>query len=52
LGIRVPTFLISPWIDKGTGKCWVLCCLVLLFILLLLILLFKDFFVCLFTSSK
>jgi phospholipase C len=21
LGIRVPTFLISPWIDKGTGKC-------------------------------
>jgi hypothetical protein len=19
LGVRVPTFLISPWIDKGTG---------------------------------
>ena len=21
LGVRVPTFIISPWIDKGTGMC-------------------------------
>ncbi|CAI0540661.1 unnamed protein product [Linum tenue] len=25
LGVRVPTFLISPWIDRGTGKCLIIC---------------------------
>ena len=22
LGVRVPTFIISPWIDKGIGMCF------------------------------
>ncbi|CAN1231878.1 Non-specific phospholipase C1 [Linum grandiflorum] len=29
LGVRVPTFLISPWIDKGTGKVFDNCLVVM-----------------------